>query len=734
MKTPTKLPPPSQSLQSHYFTYFHRRVGLLLVVCLAGLSLAMAGTGVVTAQTADSGPPVNAQAAIVVDATTGGILYNKFIHRRLPMASTTKIMTALAALSIADTSLTEPYKVVKADLVGEASMGLRENEEVSFQDMLYGMLLNSGNDAATAIARYAGNKLPGTGDQIDRFVSYMNQYAVTLGLRNTHYANPHGLDQADHYTSAFDLSILGWYALKNPTMSKIIATPTATIAGHNLSNLNPILKSYTGANGIKPGFTDNAGLCLAASASRDGQTVISVILGDDNKGYHADPVTLLDYGFRQLKLPQVQQNLQQGATTATAADYIGRPTGNKLIPLGQNSGPGAAGSVSVLNNGSNGSVVQPQINQDNQTSQTDPVNSGNPPGSGPNFLTVLLILLIILGIVYCVLRFTPVGGERGKTIAYAMEDYAARGWHLLRSGLQKLWGFLRPGNHEDEPFQRPPTLPRNTPPISKSQLDFEQGRRVPNVVERTQATRSQPLKQYNPSATPEPSTYERRPTPHPQPEPRQDVPAPTRPASSPNRSQNPLENIFDDVEVFNFEETEPKPDAPAQTPATPQPPRPLSDRPAERSANDRGFIRPPMINPTPVQPPAPLTQRNPVAQPTEPVRNLTPSPARNASISESSEATAARARQAIDYAYAGRITASTEEFRRVVEQNPMFDFGSIEEFEQMPVLGFKALATAYRDASRVKFAILLLDMAIERYPNDLELRNLQRTLRRDAGV
>src|SRR5262249_28119073 len=100
---------------------------------------------------------------------------------------------------------------------------------------------------------------------------------------------------------------------------------------------------------------------------------------------------------------------------------------------------------------------------------------------------------------------------------------------------------------------------------------------------------------------------------------------------------------------------------------------------------------------------------------------------------DSGDSLAMRARQAIDYAYAGRIVASTDEFRRVVEQDPLFDFGSIEEFEQMPVLGYKALATAYRDIGRARSAFLLLDMAIELYPNNLELRNMQRTLRRETG-
>jgi hypothetical protein len=168
-------------------------------------------------------------------------------------------------------------------------------------------------------------------------------------------------------------------------------------------------------------------------------------------------------------------------------------------------------------------------------------------------------------------------------------------------------------------------------------------------------------------------------------------------------SPNPLEGFFDDTPAFAIPEQ------------VVRPPNPLQTRPAA-----------PYSTRTAAEP-----QQKPEAKYSPPPK---PQPVSAASAAPlGSEAVAARAQQAIDYAYAGRMQASTDEFRKVIEQNPLFDFGSIEEFEQMPVLGFKALANAYHSTGRTKFALLLLDMAVEKYPNDLELRNLSRTFKREAG-
>ncbi len=732
-------------------------------------------------------PSVNAATAIAVDASSARILYSKNMHRRLPMASTTKIMTALTALWIEGTNLSDTYQVVKEDLVGEAAMGLRNGEVVSFEALLYGLMLNSGNDAAMAIAHYAGAKLPNTGaDPVTRFVERMNQNAVNLGMRNSHYANPHGLDQAEHYTSAFDLAITGWYALKNPTLSKIVATRSTLIAGHNLANINRLLQRYGGANGIKPGFTDNAGYCLVASASRGGQTVISVIMGDDARSYNSDPDTLLNYGFSQLSQSEIQQTIQQGATTATATDFLGRASGDRLIPLNSATVGGSANNANIVNIPANGGVINAQINQgqitpgatitpqtDNTSSTGSSDTSSTKKEGGFNLFGLLFVLLIAVGVFYCLLRFTPLGGDRGRSISYLMEDYAARGFQLARSGVQKVWGFVRPGSHEDQPEQQSLARPRPTSPPTNPMMAQPDRRPTvppdPNRVSRPRTTSTYTRIETNLSDEPSNDTEAEQPnrqrparpigysgdTPL-QPRTRPNTEPPTgfkAPASEGLRGPNPLENFFDDVDPFKADLSgDFKPASTEPAPPKPLPPtRPAFDYPNRTAAEPQqkpdesssGYRLPPTSRPhplsdsfgTPSRPPL-----NPGIGPSTPPggssyvpprSNTTPPPAPRPPA-ESLENLAMRARQAIDYAYAGRIGASTDEFRRVVDQEPLFDFGSIEEFDQMPLLGFKALATAYRDSGHFKFAILLLDMAIDHYPNNLELRSMQRNIRRDA--
>ncbi len=776
-----------------------------------------------TVQAATPPPEISATSAILIDTASGRILYSKNMHRRQPMASTTKITTALTALSIEGTNLAEKYTVVREDQVGEATMGLRVGEVVTFEDLLYGMLLNSGNDAATAIARYAGAKLPGSADPVTRFVTRMNQTAQSFGMRDSSYANPHGLDQADHYSSAFDLAIAGWYALKNPTLSQIIQTKSATRAGHPLSNLNKLLQRYPGATGIKPGLTDNAGYCLVASATRNGQSLISIILGDNAQGYQTDADRLLTYGFDQLAQPDLQKVIQQGSSSANATDYLGRPSGDRLITFAQTGVPGEATGANIVNLPANGALVLAGINQSgasqgqvtpsqingsssSSTSQ-DSTGSESQPKGGINFFSILILLIVATAVFYLILRFTPVGGDSGRNIAYQMETIAGSSWRVAKSGAQRLWGFVRPAAHE-EPAARPgsvrsevrpsrskpTTAQTQTRPFSRqdappspltnnpNRVSWPQGRatrietepeetitpfETPPVITPNRQNPSRPVAGYTPAVRPKlevdnngasySSFAEANSTP---------TDGTYSPVASGLRGPNPLENFFDGVDPFGMDETESHefekslgnlPPAPKIEPPAPQPPMPLSSQtplpgyPKRTAAEPQqkpddphtGYrtSRPAMPNPLP-----PLDSGR--GQPTPPRPNSEPGgyyppPGENNSARSglssraSSEGTGenivARARQAIDYAYANRYGASTEEFRRVIEQDPMFDFGTIEEFDQLPMLGFKALATAYRDAGRGKVAILLLDMAIDRYPNNLELRSMQRTLRRDLG-
>jgi len=231
-------------------------------------------------------PEVTAQAAIVSDVAAGQVLAEKNAHQRLAPASTTKIATALVALQRGQ--LEEQVVVQESALIGGAQMGLSPGQVVTLEELLYGLLLRSGNDAATAIAQHIGGS-------VDGFVEMMNQEAEALGLTDTHFANPHGLDAPDHYSSAYDLMVIARQALANPTLAEIVSTQEVTFRGRPLSNRNELLGNYPGADGIKTGTTSEAGECLVASATRDGHQVLVVVLGSEDR--YGDASILLDYYF-----------------------------------------------------------------------------------------------------------------------------------------------------------------------------------------------------------------------------------------------------------------------------------------------------------------------------------------------------------------------------------------------------------------------------------------------------
>lgn len=221
-------------------------------------------------------PPIRARAAILVDERSGRVLAAKDPNERLPMASTTKITTAAVVLDHA--RLNAMVRASHAAVtVGESTMELQQGEVLSVRDLLYGLLLNSGNDAAVALAEYVG------GTQ-RRFVAMMNALARRLHMHNTHYVTPHGLDTPGHYTSARDLATIALYAMRNATFRRIVATESYHIprtrhnVEHWLGNINHVLYWYPGVNGVKPGDTDNAGLCQVVSATRNGRRVLAVLL------------------------------------------------------------------------------------------------------------------------------------------------------------------------------------------------------------------------------------------------------------------------------------------------------------------------------------------------------------------------------------------------------------------------------------------------------------------------
>lgn len=235
-------------------------------------------------------PPVRARAAVVMDATTEAVLGAVNPHLRLPMASTTKIMTAIVALLHG--KLTDRITVPAAAFNFEADatvMGLHPGEVVTLNDLLYGLMLPSGADAANTIAIHYGGSEAG-------FVAMMNREAALLGLHDTHYANAHGLPAPDHYSSAYDLAVLGRYAATFPALMRITATRTYRWNGHILTNVNHVLFWYPGVDGIKPGFTYAAGLCQVLDAHRDGRHVIVAILNTPD--LVIDARNLLNFGLQ----------------------------------------------------------------------------------------------------------------------------------------------------------------------------------------------------------------------------------------------------------------------------------------------------------------------------------------------------------------------------------------------------------------------------------------------------
>lgn len=221
---------------------------------------------------------VSAKAAVLIEASGGSVIYEKNSRERLPMASTTKIMTAIVALESAETDRTVIVSE-KACGVEGSSIYLSPNEALTLEDLLYALMLESANDAAAAIAyEIAGG--------IDEFASMMNETAAKIGLSDTNFTNPHGLDNEDHYTTAYDLAKLTAYALQNDVFRKIVSTYKHQIPLRGdegvrvLINHNRLLKMSENAIGVKTGFTKRSGRCLVSAAQKDGVCIVAVTLND----------------------------------------------------------------------------------------------------------------------------------------------------------------------------------------------------------------------------------------------------------------------------------------------------------------------------------------------------------------------------------------------------------------------------------------------------------------------
>ena len=244
-------------------------------------------------------PAISAAAALLTDVDTGQVLYALHEHQPLAPASTTKIMTAL--LTLQRGTLSDSVTVsANAAATGGSTMGLQAGETLTVRDLLTGLLIPSGNDAAVALAEYV------SGDEA-RFVGLMNQTAAQMGLNETRFVNPHGLDDPGQKSSAADLMVMTRTALSYPAFAEIVASQSADVAGHQLATTNQLLGTYPGADGVKTGTTDEAGECLIASVSRRGHRLLLVLLHSADR--YADAQVLLDYAaagwsWRPVSLPE----------------------------------------------------------------------------------------------------------------------------------------------------------------------------------------------------------------------------------------------------------------------------------------------------------------------------------------------------------------------------------------------------------------------------------------------
>ena len=266
-------------------------------------------------------PSVSAQSAVLMLVESGEILYQKEGDTPLPMASTTKIMTALVAMELGD-----PDRIIsvspQAVGVEGSSIYLTEGEQLSLEHLLYALLLESANDAAVAIA-------VGLSGSVEAFAGEMNAKAAALGLVNTHFTNPHGLDDREHYTTAAELALITKALLEEPLLRKIVSTEKITIPHDGtdgvrlLINHNKMLRIYDGCIGVKTGYTKRSGRCLVSAAERDGVTLIAVTINAPDDWN--DHTALLDYGFsayRRVTLCEAEEILLPLPVVGGKEEYV----------------------------------------------------------------------------------------------------------------------------------------------------------------------------------------------------------------------------------------------------------------------------------------------------------------------------------------------------------------------------------------------------------------------------
>lgn len=249
-------------------------------------------------------PQISSKIALVYDRASGKVLYEKNGYKQTKMASTTKIMTSIIVLENANLNDTVTVSK-KAAGTGGSRLGLKTNDKITVNDLLMGLMLESGNDAAVTLAEYVGGSIQG-------FANLMNKKAAELGLKNTNFVVPHGLDNEDHYTTALELAKITDYALKIEKFRNIVETKAynVTINGYSkaIENTNELLGNLYGVYGVKTGFTNGAGRCLVTACKRDNLDIITVVLGADTKKIRTtDSIKLIEYIHKNYKVIDIEK-------------------------------------------------------------------------------------------------------------------------------------------------------------------------------------------------------------------------------------------------------------------------------------------------------------------------------------------------------------------------------------------------------------------------------------------
>lgn len=247
---------------------------------------------------------INSRIAVAYDRDTGLKIWGKDENKKTAMASTTKIMTAIVVIE--NSNLDEFVEISKkAAWTGGSKLGLKNGDKISVRDLLYGLMLRSGNDAAVALAEYVGGSVEG-------FAELMNKKAKELDLKSTRFVTPHGLDNPEHYTTAMELAKLADYSLNNEMFAKIVSTKSTTIyingIPKTINNTNELLGNFQGVYGVKTGFTNNAGRCLVTAVKNDKFNIITIVIqADTKKDRTNDSVKLINYIFNNYEKIDIEE-------------------------------------------------------------------------------------------------------------------------------------------------------------------------------------------------------------------------------------------------------------------------------------------------------------------------------------------------------------------------------------------------------------------------------------------